>query len=77
MGKAEKGPKFAAMKKMVTKKSIKKWVSFFFSLKFFLYYSLISSNFCFYVLDSLFSYKQQVLDPKKNDNNEKKLPRNV
>nr|XP_023922257.1 rRNA-processing protein FCF1 homolog [Quercus suber] len=46
MGKAKKGPKFAAMKKMVTKKSIK-------------------------------NYKQQVLDPKKNDNNEKKLPRNV
>ncbi|KAL6219586.1 hypothetical protein ACLB2K_007345 [Fragaria x ananassa] len=48
MGKAKKGPKFAVMKKVVTKKAIKN-----------------------------FSYKEEVLNPKKKDPSKEKLPRNV
>lgn len=31
MGKAKKAPKFAAMKKIITKRAIKKYLTFFFS----------------------------------------------
>ena len=39
MGKAKKGPKFASMKKLVAKKSIKKDGLFFSTLKFFILFS--------------------------------------
>lgn len=90
MGKAKKAPKFAAMKKIITKRAIKKYLTFFFP-HFYLYSvcfitiiigkSYIDFFFflicCHYYKIVVFSYKEDVLNPNKKDLTKEKMPRNV
>ncbi|RWW83670.1 hypothetical protein BHE74_00007818 [Ensete ventricosum] len=70
MGRAKKTRKFAVMKKLVSSKTLKKYGNFTFSYRPFFQINLSEA------LNS-FSYKEEVLNPKKKDLEKEKLPRNV
>lgn len=75
MGRAKKGPKFAVVKKMISSKAIKKYAFYiFFWIDNFI---LFCFNLLFFSCFFVFSYKEEVLNPKKKDLTKENLPRNV